>query len=464
MIFRNDMTSEQIEIKGKKIHFIGIGGVSMSSIAIMAHEQGAVVTGCDLQENDGTAACREAGIPVEIGHSPDHVNDVHMIVYSSAVPQHNLEIKNALERKVIFVPRAVMLARLLKENESIGVAGSHGKTTTTYMVAQLFSDAGMDPSVMVGGRVNEWHSNFHLGHGKHFITEVDESDGSLLFLRQKNTIITNIDRDHLDFYRDIEHIQEVFLKYAENTMGGEIVACGDNKPLREALMDCTRKVTWYGEAPENDARPVNIRTASLGREFDLVIRDAKIGTFHCALLGGHNMLNCVAALTMGHLLGLDSRKMASTTDRFRGVLRRQDALGERNGVKVVDDYAHHPTEIYETIKALRELRAQRMVIVFQPHRYTRTAALYAELAQSLTGADYVILADIYPANEEPITGVSSNLIARELSVLGYRNYQYIPKKDLILSHLSATCKPGDLVVTMGAGDIRKLGEKFLEGA
>ncbi len=463
MIYDPRLLTEELVISGRRLHFIGIGGVSMSSIAVMAREEGAEVDGCDLCENEGTAACREKGIPVLIGHDPSHVRGCDMVVFSSAVPPHNLELTAARENGVLIVPRAVMLSRLLRDRESIGIAGSHGKTTTTYIVSELFRDQGLDPSVMLGGRVAEWRSSFHLGRGRHFISEVDESDGSLLCLRQKHSLITNIDFDHVDYYRDIEHLKSVFRRYAENTDGGVVVACGDDRGLRDALNDLDGRVAWYGLGEDNEFRAEEVRREGLARRFVLARKGEPLGEFACPLLGDHNLSNAVGALALGVLLGLDAGRMAATLARLKGVVRRQDTLGERGGVTVLDDYAHHPTEIRATISALRHLRHNRLVVVFQPHRYTRTAALYRELASALTGADYVVLTDVYPANEQPITGVSSALIAAEFNRLGFGSYQYIPRMELILRHLATACRPGDLLVTMGAGDIRKLGERYVDG-
>ena len=458
----HDISDKTLRLKNKRIHFIGIGGISMSSIAIMSKREGAIVSGCDICENAGTRACSEAGIRVEIGHSVTHVEKSEIVVFSSAIPQNNLEMMAANRNGVKIVPRAVMLSRLLRDKESIGIAGSHGKTTSTYIVSQLFRDHGFDPAVMLGGRVNEWNSNFHLGKGKHFISEVDESDGSLLFLNLEHSLITNVDLDHVDFYRDIGHLKEVFRKYAVECNSGKIVACGDNSNLRDSLEGIDKEVSWYGLAEGNDFRAVNVQPVGLGRKFDLEHSGEHIGEFVCPMLGTYNLLNCIGSISLGYLLGLDPKKMARTTANLHGVVRRQDLLGEKNGVKVLDDYAHHPTEITATIRALKELMPNRLVVVFQPHRYSRTAALYKDLAKSLSEADYVVISEIYPANEEAISGVSSSLIARELNRLKFFSYQYIQRDSLIIRHLETMCRPGDLVVTMGAGDVRKLGEQFVK--
>ncbi len=359
------------------------------------------------------------------------------------------------------IHRAVMLLNLLKDRESMGVAGSHGKTTTTYILYELFHGAGLDPAVMLGGKVSAWRSTFHIGTGKHFISEVDESDGSLLKLRLNHSIITNIDLDHVDYYHDIAHIRDTFRQYAEKCVSGFVVACGDDPNIRVALAGLGDRVKWYGKAEDNNIRISVIPDTGLGHRFSLTIDGRDAGEFYTPLLGDHNLLNCSGAVGLGAYLGLDLDGMRQVVRRLSGVARRQDAVGERNGVRVIDDYAHHPTEITATIKALSELNPKRLIIVFQPHRYTRTAALYKDLAKSLSPADIVVLTDIYPANEEPLSGVSSAMIARELEADDHRNVQLIPRDDLLVKYLKDTCLPGDLVVTMGAGDVRKLGESFV---
>ncbi len=447
--------------KSKKMHFIGIGGIGMSGIAEILINLGYDVSGSDLRESEQTKRLRQLGATIYIGHYPSNIKDYHVVVTSSAISKNNPEIIEAKKRKIPVIHRSEMLAELVRLKHGIGVAGTHGKTTTSSMLAYILYHGGLNPTAVVGGKVLNFGSNARIGEGQYFVFEADESDGSFIKLLPTIGIVTNIDADHLDHYKYFEGIKEAFITYMNNIpFYGYSVVCMDDPVVAEVLPRIERPYVTYGFNTGAHFKATNIKLLNGSTRYSCYYNDKLLGEIVLNLLGKHNIINSLAVVAVALELGLTFGVIAEAIAQFQGVGRRLEKIGETNGIIVVDDYGHHPTEIRATLDALKQL-GKRVIVVFQPHRYTRTQYLYDEFGQAFTMADELFLTEIYPAGEEPIEGVSSNLIQKSVKKHEGRDVVVIPHLDQVPDYICSIVKEGDVIVTLGAGDIYKVGHTIL---
>lgn len=449
------------------IHFVGMGGIGMSGIAEVLHNLGYEVTGSDIRDSDTLARLRTLGIKTFIGHRPENIDNAHVVVVSSAVSDGNPEMAAARAKGIPVIPRAEMLAELGRLKYGILVAGSHGKTTTTSLVATILGHAGLDPTIVIGGKLRAIGSNAMLGQGNFIVAEADESDGSFLKLSPTIAVITNIDREHMDFFKDMEKLRDAFVSFVNKVpFYGLSILCIDNENIREALPLVHRKHITYGFSKDADIRPENIRKGFLSIGFDVVYQGKRLGEFHAPIPGTHNVLNCLAAIAVAVELKVDIEGIKNALKAFSGIQRRFEFKGEKMGIKFFDDYGHHPAEVRATIGAAKESLAsldgkRRLTVLFQPHRYTRTRDLADEFASSFSDADVLYLTDIYPAGEKPIQGVSSEDLCRRIKNRGHKDVTYIPDRERLLDAILSRMRPGDIFFTLGAGDVWKAGEELL---
>jgi len=443
------------------MHFIGIGGIGMSGIAEILINLGYDVSGSDLRESEQTKRLRQLGATIYIGHYPSNIKDYHVVVTSSAISKNNPEIIEAKKRKIPVIHRSEMLAELVRLKHGIGVAGTHGKTTTSSMLAYVLYHGGLNPTAVVGGKVLNFGSNARIGEGQYFVFEADESDGSFIKLLPTIGIVTNIDADHLDHYKYFEGIKEAFITYMNNIpFYGYSVVCMDDPVVAEVLPRIERPYVTYGFNTGAHFKATNIKLLNGSTMYSCYYNDKLLGEIVLNLLGKHNIINSLAVVAVALELGLAFGVIAEAIAQFQGVGRRLEKIGETNGIVVVDDYGHHPTEIRATLDALKQL-GKRVIVVFQPHRYTRTQYLYDEFGQAFTMADELFLTEIYPAGEEPIEGVSSNLIQQSVKKHEGRDVVVIPHLDQVPDYICSIVKEGDVIVTLGAGDIYKVGHTIL---
>ncbi len=446
------------------IHFIGIGGSGMSGIATVLLQKGFKVSGSDLKESGVTLRLAELGASIFIGHDRDHIgHDTDMVIISSAIREDNPELVTAREKGIEIVKRGEMLARLMEEKKGIAVAGAHGKTTTSSMIALAFERNGLDPTVIVGGDVSEFGGNAKLGHGEYLIAEADESDGSFLLLSPFIAVITNIEDDHLDYYGSREAIKRAFEEFVGRVPeGGYTVMCADDPNVRELTEGYGKRVITYGINHPAYYSAGNIRTEGLPTTAEIYYRGDKLGELELNVPGVHNINNAMAAIAVGRIAGLDFEAVAKALQSFRGVHRRFQLLGNVNGIRVVDDYAHHPTEVKATLRAAQQTKANRVIGVFQPHRFTRTKFLHKEFGEAFSDADIIIINEIYAAGETPIEGVSAELIVRAITDREKRPVYYFGTTEEITDFLCRTAEPGDLILTLGAGNIWTVGTELVE--
>lgn len=446
----------------QNIHFVGIGGSGMSGIAEVLLTLGYKVSGSDLKETPVTRRLQKLGARVFIGHQAENMKGAQVVVTSTAVASQNPEVIAARAQGIPVIPRIEMLAELARLKYTIAIAGTHGKTTTTSMVASVLQAGGLDPTVVVGGRLKHVDSGAVLGKGEFLVAEADESDGSFLKLSPALAVITNIDNDHLDYYGTFERICEAFVDYAARVpFYGCVIVCLDDPHIRAQLGRMTRRIVSYGIDSNAQCRAKNIHVDGGGTWFDAMWGDKSLGTVRLRVPGRHNVLNALAAIAVGQELGIPFEKISEGLGAFEGVGRRMELKGEKDGILVVDDYGHHPTEIRATLAALRErYPSRRLVVLFQPHRYTRTQALWADFAACFRNADRVYVLDIYPAGEKPIEGVTSELIVEEMRKTHPAAAALGSPPDL--DKLREELRSGDVVVTLGAGDVWKCGEQLLE--
>ncbi|MEW5745639.1 MAG: UDP-N-acetylmuramate--L-alanine ligase [Nitrospirota bacterium] len=450
--------------KYKIIHFVGIGGVGMSGIAEVLHNLGYEVTGSDMRESDTTARLRALGIKVYIGHGAENVDRAHVVVISSAVAPDNPEVIEAKHRAIPVIPRAEMLAELGRLKYGILVAGAHGKTTTTSLIATTLGEGGLDPTVVIGGKLNAIGSNAKLGQGVYLVAEADESDGSFLKLSPTIAVITNIDKEHMDYFKDIEALKQAFISFINKIpFYGLAVVCIENSHVREILPSIQRKVLTYGFSPKADIYARNIRNLGTRMSFEPVFKGGSLGTFAIPIPGEHNVLNSLAAIATAIELQIPVAKVARALGNFSGIHRRFELKGEKRDIKVFDDYGHHPSEVQATLKAARQcFDGRRVLVLFQPHRYTRTRDALDEFAVSFCDADRLFLMDIYPAGERPIEGVTAAALAEAIEKSGFKSIDYIPERKDMIAHITAHLSPGDVLITLGAGDVYKMGEEILK--
>ncbi len=442
-------------------HFIGIGGIGVGTLASLVLGQGRTVSGSDIAENEMTRSLREQGARIHIGHEPGHVQGADCVVFSSAIRADNPELVAARQQGILILKRAQLLATLMKDQLSITVAGAHGKTTTTSMVANLLITAGWNPTVALGGIFKNGSPRACIGDGRYFVAEVDESDGSFLFFQPRYAIITNIDREHLDYYGDWQRIQAAFRRFMEQTdPQGKLIVCGDDHVLVELARQTRRPLMTYGFGQDNDIWASGLRFQGCSSRFDYAMRNGEKGTVQLLLPGRHNVLNALACMGLGRCLGLDQHAIDESFRFFQGVNRRFQIKGRVDGIMVVDDYGHHPTEMTATLEAARALDKKRMIVVFQPHRYSRTKALKDEFIKCLSACHYLIVTDIYAASEAPLDGVSGEALCREIKPGPHQTVQYV-RREAMGEHLLKIAQAGDLILTLGAGDIYRAGEEFL---
>ena len=445
--------------KIKCIHFVGIGGIGMSGIAEVLLNLKYTVTGSDLNTTDTTERLRNLGAGIFQGHLSSHIGNADVVVTSTAVRPDNPEVQEAHRRGIPVIPRAEMLAELLKMKFSVAVSGSHGKTTTTSMISTILAHGKLDPTMVIGGKLGSIGSNAKLGNGAIIVAEADESDGSFLKLSPNLAIITNIDREHLDYYRGIDDIKDAFLRFANSVpFYGITVLCTDNEHIREIFPQIKRKVLTYGLTGPADYRAEDIRPEQPGNRFTVIEKGVLLGEVVLNVPGRFNVVNALAAIAVAREFNLPFEAIRDGIALFTGAQRRLEVKATLNGITIVDDYGHHPTEIRETLRAAKQAWQDRLIVVFQPHRFSRTQALLPEFIQAFGDADDLILADIYPAGEDPIEGVSSLALRDSLAEGGQRNVIYIPAFDDIVDHLLSVARPTDVVVTLGAGNVWKIGE------
>jgi UDP-N-acetylmuramate--alanine ligase len=444
------------------IHFVGIGGIGMSGIAEVMHQLGYSVQGSDVAESYVVEKLRKAGIPVAIGHSPDNLGEAAVVVCSSAIKDNNPEIEAAAERRLPRVRRAEMLAELMRMQKTVAVAGTHGKTTTTSMIAALLDSGGIDPTVINGGIINRYGSNARLGKSDWWVIEADESDGSFLRLDGTIAIVTNIDPEHLEHYGGFDAVKDAFVEFVENVpFYGLAVMCVDHPEVQGVLSRIRdRRIVTYGFSALADIRADNIAPVPGGSKFDVSIldRDGERRTIegvHVPIPGRHNVQNALAAIAVARELGLSDEAIIGGFDKFEGVKRRFTKVGEVDGAIVIDDYAHHPTEIRAVLSAAREGADGRVIAVMQPHRYTRLEALMDDFQNAFNDADVVFATPVYPAGEEPIDGVDSAALVEGLRARGHRMVRAVTDIDDLCTALRDLAAEGDMIICMGAGDITK---------
>jgi UDP-N-acetylmuramate--alanine ligase len=447
---------------GRRIHFVGIGGIGMSGIAEVLLNLGHRVSGSDLRTSPVTD--RLAGLGAEIfeGHGPDNVGDAFVVVVSSAVKSDNPEVVYANEHLIPVIPRAEMLAELMRMKYGVAVAGTHGKTTTTSLVATVLDEAGFDPTVVVGGKVGTLGSNARLGKGRFLVAEADESDGSFLLLAPTVAVITNIDREHMDHYDSEEAIEAAFVEFANKVpFYGAVVVCLDDARVQELLPRFKRRALTYGLSGQADISARHLVQANGRTHFEVLVSGDPVGEVDLSLPGEHNVLNALAAFGVCLELGASPEAIVKALSGFGGVDRRSQVKGEANGVLVVDDYGHHPTEIQAILKGLREAYDRPLVALFQPHRYSRTQDLAERFHTCFYDADRVYVTDVYAAGETPIPGVDAVSLVEGIRAHGHRAVGYLPDALEGAAELVAELKPGDLLVTLGAGNIWQAGEMVL---
>jgi UDP-N-acetylmuramate--alanine ligase len=453
--------------KTRRVHFIGIGGVGMSGIAELLANLGYVVTGSDEKRSAITERLAAMGIRVAYGHDEVNLGDADVAVVSTAVRPTNVEVREAARRQIPVIPRAEMLAELMRLRFSIAVAGSHGKTTTTSMIALVLERAGLDPTAVIGGRLSAFGSNARLGRGELMVAEADESDRSFLKLFPTMAVMTNIDHEHLENYGGFGDLQQAFVDFANKVpFYGGVVACVDDPNLAAVVPRMTRRVTTYGLDAPADISATGVVLGSLDVRASVIRRAADGGTrtlgpVVLSVPGRHNLQNALAAVAVGLELGLSFETVAAGLAEFRGVERRFDVRGEPNGILVVDDYGHHPTEIAAVLAAARSLR-RRIVVAFQPHRYTRTAAQFHAFGSALAAADHIVLTDIYSAGEDPIEGVTVDALADAVRRDSGRPVEVAHRLDDVVPLLARLARPGDVVLTLGAGSIGTVAAQLVE--
>jgi UDP-N-acetylmuramate--alanine ligase len=454
--------------KVQRIHFVGIGGIGMSGIAEVLLTLGYKVSGSDLRESFVTQRLASLGAIISIGHRAENITGSEAVVTTSAVTRDNPEILAARAQRIPVIPRAEMLAELMRLKYGIAIAGMHGKTTTTSMVAAVLAAGGLDPTVVVGGRVDAMGSNARLGKSQYLVAEADESDRSFLKLSPILSIVTNVDREHMDCYRDMDDVEQAFVDFMNRVpFYGAVIACQDDERLRNLLPRLERRVITYG-TDESSAFCVRMLEDSCKSEdgrprsrFEVVNRGKTIGEFDLHVPGHHNVLNATAAVAAGFGLDIPATKIAEALAQFRGVDRRFQLKGKVDGVSVVDDYGHHPTEIRATLAAARQCGFEKIHVIFQPHRYTRTRDLADEFATAFRDADTLQLLDIYAASEEPIPGVTAEALAARIAS-GGKQAEYLSSFAEAANHAASQANSGDLILTLGAGNVYQLGTMVLE--
>jgi len=451
--------------KAKRIHFVGIGGIGMSGIAELLLNLGYEVSGSDLRDSAVIQRLSRLGGKIFTGHGRENIEEADVVVYSSAVSLDNPEIMEAKDRYIPVIPRAEMLAELMRLKYGIAVAGSHGKTTTTSMVASILNSGNLDPTVVIGGRLDIWGgSNAKLGLGDILVAESDESDGSFMLLSPTIAVVTNIDEEHLDHYGDIKAIRRTFVDFINKIpFYGLSVICLDDEEIQGIIPQLKKRYATYGMNSQADLRARDIERGRLEIGFEVVTQNRSLGRVVVGMPGDHNVLNALAAISVGLELDINLEDIKKGLKDLGGLARRFQVKGEKGGITLIDDYGHHPTEIAATLKAAKECWPERrLVVLFQPHRYSRTKFLFDRFVISFNYADVLLLAPIYSAGERPIEGVDTESLYRGIKEHGHREVMLCREEEDILDRLGQVIEPGDVVMTLGAGSIYQVGESLLE--
>ena len=452
--------------KIRKIHFVGIGGIGMSGIAEVLLNLGYSVSGSDIKHNPVTERLASLGARVSEGHWAPNVQGAQVVVTSTAVAPDNPEVLEARRLQIPVIPRAEMLAELMRLKFNVAVAGAHGKTTVTSMIAVMLAQSGQDPTAVIGGRLDVFGSSARLGKGDLMVVEADESDRSFLYLLPTIAVVTNIDREHLDHYHDLEEIASAFVSFMNKVpFYGAVVACTDapwGEQFRSLLPRIRRRVITYGLEPGADVSGGAMELTPTGSSFEAGFRGRPLGRFNLNVIGRHNVQNALAAIAVGLELELSGDQIREGLEHFRGVDRRFQVKAEWNGITVIDDYGHHPAEIRAVMEAARLRGARRLRAIFQPHRYTRTKFLMDDFAKCFDGCERVYVLDIYPASEPPIPGITSQRLVERMRELGFDRARYAASEQDVIQEVLAEAQPGDLILTVGAGSVWKVGEALGE--
>ena len=451
-------------LKKYHIHFVGIGGIGMSGIAELLLNLGYRVSGSDVKSSDITDHLKTLGGTIFKGHTAENIKKADVVVVSSAIDPENPEVQAAGQASIPVIPRAEMLAELMRLKYSIAIAGAHGKTSTTSIVASVLAEGGLDPTVVIGGKLKSIGSNAVLGEGDFIVAEADESDGSFLKFSPTIAVVTNIDKEHLDFYADLDAIKTVFLNFLDRIpFYGLAVLCLDNEPIQGLIPRMKKRYTTYGMTSQADFQIRDVECGQQRSRFDIYHRGNKMGMINLNLPGIHNVYNATASIAVGVELNIAFDQIKKALETVEGVQRRLEIKGESNGGTVIDDYGHHPTEIKVTLETLEEnWQNRRKVVVFQPHRYSRTRALFDEFSRAFYQSDVLVVLPIYAASEKEIEGVTSQHLCEEIKAHGHKEVIYADGFKDALSHLRQILKPGDVLLTLGAGDVYKVGEEVLK--
>ncbi len=451
-------------LKKYHIHFVGIGGIGMSGIAELLLNLGYKVSGSDLSSSDLTRRLQSIGGVIYEGHAAKQIKGADVVVTSAAIVPDNPEIIAAAQASIPVIPRAEMLAELMRLKYSVAIAGAHGKTSTTSLVAAVLDEGGLDPTVVIGGKLKSIGINALLGEGDFIVAEADESDGSFLKMSPTIAVVTNIDREHLDFYKDLDHIKEVFLSFIDRIpFYGLAILCLDDEPIQDIIPKIKKRFTTYGVSSQADIQAKNIESKGLKSRFTVKHLGEHLGEISLNLPGIHNVYNALASIAVGLELGIDFEVIKSALEIVQGVQRRLEIKGIARDITVVDDYGHHPTEIKFTLQAAKESWPdRRIVVVFQPHRYSRTEALFDDFTRSFYQSDMLVVLPIYAASEKAIKGVDSQSLFEEIRAHGHKDVVFMPSFKTAVSHLKQTLTAGDILLTLGAGDVYKLGETLLK--
>ena len=447
----------------KDVHFVGIGGVGMSGIAEILLALGFRVSGSDLQESGGVKRLRELGARIWIGHDASHLERADVVVFSSAIRDDNPEIVVAHERRIPVIPRAEMLAELMRMQTSIAVAGMHGKTTTTSMIASVLTQGGLDPTVVIGGKLDYLGGGAKLGHGKLLVAEADESDKSFLKLHPTVGIVTNLDLEHMDCYANMDEIRSAFLEFIDRIpFYGYAILCLDDPEVQNIIPFISKRIITYGLSSQAAIRAVKPRFEGGFSIFSVYKEDQSLGEIKLPIPGAHNIVNSLAAVTVGDVFGVPFETTKKALESFPGVQRRFTLRGREAGVTVIDDYGHHPNEIKAVLKAARQIAEKRIAVLFQPHRYSRTKALFDQFLTAFHDTDMLFVMDIYAASERPIEGVSAEALCDGIRLRGHKRALHTPDREKIPDLIVQSLQPGDMLITLGAGDVTRMGPLILE--
>lgn len=448
----------------RHIYFVGIGGIGMSGIAEILLNQGFEVSGSDLAKTEVTRHLQDVGATVYEGHDPAQLKDVDVLVYSSAVSMDNPEVVAAIERKIPVIRRAEMLAEVMRLHHGIAIAGTHGKTTTTSMLGLVLIEGRQDPTVIVGGKLHAFGgTNARLGSGEFMVVEADEYDRSFLRLNPSITVLTTLEAEHLDIYASLEDLKNAFVEFANKIpFYGFVTLCLDEPALQEILPRIKRKVITYGFSSQADVQAVELKQNENRAVFTVLSFGEELGEIALGVPGEHNVQNALAAVAVSLELGIPFENIKQALDTFAGAFRRFEVKADTHGILVIDDYAHHPTEVQVTLRGIKAGWRRRVVCVFQPHTYSRTRDFYKDFGRAFMNADVLVVTDVYPARERPIQGVSGELIAEAARQFGHKNVHYVPDKEDLPAYLIEISREDDIVITMGAGDIYQYGAQYID--